>query len=117
MGRLCAGKRSAGGSWPCSCGLCGVAAEVDGRGGTEKAGGVWKKNLEGAPELLELPTDRVRPAQQDYAGGALPVMLNDKLTEGLIRAERTARDALIYETLLAGWAMFVGRLSGTARMW
>jgi amino acid adenylation domain-containing protein len=71
----------------------------------------WKKNLEGAPELLELPTDRVRPAQQDYAGGALPVMLNDKLTEGL--RELSARHGTtLYMTLLAGWAMLVGRLSG-----
>jgi len=102
MGRLCAGRGSAGGVGRAVCGLCGVAAEVDGRGGTEKQAEYWKKNLEGAPELLELPTDRVRPAQQDYAGGALPVMLNDKLTEGL--RELSARHGTtLYMTLLAGW--------------
>ncbi len=29
----------------------------------------WKKALQGAPALLELPTDHARPAQQDYKGG------------------------------------------------
>ncbi|MGO9592896.1 MAG: condensation domain-containing protein, partial [Steroidobacteraceae bacterium] len=31
----------------------------------------WKSHLCGAPALLELPTDRARPARQSYAGGTL----------------------------------------------
>src|ERR1700728_2998012 len=71
----------------------------------------WKKNLEGAPEMLELPADRVRPGRQDYAGAVLPVVLNEELTEGL--KELSARQGTtLYMTLLAGWAVLLARLSG-----
>src|SRR5262249_9090400 len=33
----------------------------------------WKNALAGAPALLELPADRARPAQQDYAGQIVEV--------------------------------------------
>ena len=34
----------------------------------ERLLGYWEKRFEGAPALLELPTDRPRPAEQSYAG-------------------------------------------------
>jgi len=43
----------------------------------------WKTTLAGAPALLELPTDHLRPVQQSYAGAMLPVVLEEKLTSGL----------------------------------
>ncbi|HEX2077932.1 MAG TPA: amino acid adenylation domain-containing protein, partial [Longimicrobium sp.] len=36
----------------------------------------WTRMLAGAPELLELPTDRPRPARQDFDGATLPVELD-----------------------------------------
>jgi len=71
----------------------------------------WKKNLEGVPEVLELPADYPRPAQQDYAGGALPVVLNEKLTAGL-KGLSARHGTTLFMTLLAGWAALLGRLSG-----
>jgi len=71
----------------------------------------WKKNLHGAPEVLELPADGIRPARQDYAGDALPVALDQKLTSGLKDLSRRCGTTL-YMTLLAGWAILLGRLSG-----
>ena len=39
----------------------------------ERAGGrTGRETLAGAPELLELPTDHPRPAQQDHAGARGP---------------------------------------------
>src|SRR6202451_1694981 len=71
----------------------------------------WKKNLEGAPEMLELPGERVRPGRQDYAGAVLPVVLNEELTRGL--KELIARQGTTpYMTLLAAWAALLARLSG-----
>jgi hypothetical protein len=43
----------------------------------------WKATLAGAPELLELPTDRPRPARQDHSGAFLPVELDEGLTAAL----------------------------------
>jgi amino acid adenylation domain-containing protein len=71
----------------------------------------WTATLTGAPELLELPTDRPRPARQDYGGGLVQVVLDQDLTaalKGLGRRQGTT----LFMTLLAGWAAVLGRLSG-----
>jgi non-ribosomal peptide synthetase component F len=71
----------------------------------------WKKNLEGIPELLEVPTDHPRPAQQDYKGGGVPVVLDEELTARV--KELSARHGTtLYMTLLAAWAVLLSRLSG-----
>jgi amino acid adenylation domain-containing protein/thioester reductase-like protein len=71
----------------------------------------WRKNLEGAPELLELPADHPRPAHQDYAGALVELELDEKLTAGLKDLSRR-HGTTLYMTLLAGWAVLLGRLSG-----
>jgi len=71
----------------------------------------WRKNLEGAPELLELPADHPRPAHQDYAGALVELELDKKLTAGLKDLSRR-HGTTLYMTLLAGWAVLLGRLSG-----
>ncbi|WP_247362639.1 condensation domain-containing protein, partial [Ralstonia pseudosolanacearum] len=40
----------------------------------QRQGTYWEQALAGAPTLLSLPTDRARPAQQDYAGGSVEVV-------------------------------------------
>ena len=74
-------------------------------------GEYWKKQLGGAPELLALPLDRARPAQQDYAGGAVELVLEEELASGL-RELSQRQGTTLYMTLLAAWAMLLGRLSG-----
>src|SRR5882724_7753401 len=71
----------------------------------------WKSTLAGAPGLLELPTDKVRPGEKDYAGAFTGVELDGKLTAGLREWSRR-HGTTMYMRLLAGWAALLGRLSG-----
>ncbi|HEX2078792.1 MAG TPA: amino acid adenylation domain-containing protein, partial [Longimicrobium sp.] len=71
----------------------------------------WTRTLAGAPELLELPTDRPRPAETDHAGAVFLLDLDAELTAGL-KALSRRHGATLYMTLLAGWATVLGRLSG-----
>src|SRR5204862_8182286 len=68
-------------------------------------------NLKGAPEVLEVPADHERPAQQSYAGALMRLRLDDKLTAGL-KELSMRHGTTLYMTLLAGWAVLLGRLSG-----
>ncbi|MET0266477.1 MAG: amino acid adenylation domain-containing protein [Duganella sp.] len=71
----------------------------------------WKQQLASAPALLELPTDRPRPAQQSYAGGAVAVLLDAELTAGLTALSHK-HGATVFMTLLAAWSTLLARLSG-----
>ncbi|UZW58371.1 non-ribosomal peptide synthetase [Lysobacter enzymogenes] len=71
----------------------------------------WRDTLAGAPALLELPTDRPRPAEQDYAGDALEVSLDPELASRL-RTLARRHGTTLYAVLLAGWAALLARLSG-----
>ena len=71
----------------------------------------WQRALAGAPALLELPTDRPRPAQQSYAGATVPVVLDAALTRGL-KSLSQRHGMTLYMTLLAAWSVVLARLSG-----
>jgi amino acid adenylation domain-containing protein/thioester reductase-like protein len=71
----------------------------------------WKETLAGAPALLELPADRPRPPQQEYAGAFLPLELDEALTAEL-KAFSRRHDATLFMTLLAAWSVLLARLSG-----
>ncbi|MFL5541905.1 MAG: condensation domain-containing protein, partial [Longimicrobiaceae bacterium] len=71
----------------------------------------WTETLAGAPELLELPTDRPRPARQDFAGASVKVELDEALTAALRRLSQR-HGTTPFMTLLAGWAVVLARLSG-----
>jgi amino acid adenylation domain-containing protein len=43
----------------------------------------WEQNLRGAPQLLELPTDRVRPSTLSHRGARQRLVLNSTLTKAL----------------------------------
>ncbi len=74
-------------------------------------GEYWKTTLAGAPTLLELAADHVRPAEQQYAGAWCDVLLDETLTAGLKELSKQ-HGATLYMTLLTGWAALLGRLSG-----
>ena len=77
----------------------------------QEQGEYWKRTLRGAPGLLELPTDHVRPARQDYAGEYERVVLEEELTGGLRELSRREGTTL-YMTVLAGWASAAGATLG-----
>ncbi|HKV10311.1 MAG TPA: amino acid adenylation domain-containing protein, partial [Thermoanaerobaculia bacterium] len=67
----------------------------------------WRNQLAGLPPVLELPTDRPRPAAQSYRGAVRPVRLAQSL-EALARQE----GATLFMVLLAGFQALLGRWSG-----
>ncbi|HLL45858.1 MAG TPA: condensation domain-containing protein, partial [Longimicrobiaceae bacterium] len=71
----------------------------------------WRETLADAPEPLELPADRPRPAQPDHAGALVRLELDEEATAAL-RALASRHGAALSTTLLAGWAATLGRLSG-----
>ncbi|HEX6372653.1 MAG TPA: amino acid adenylation domain-containing protein, partial [Longimicrobium sp.] len=79
----------------------------------ERQADFWERSLAGAPELLELPTDRARPRKQDFAGASVPIELDAELTAALKALSRRHGTSL-FMTLLAGWAVVLGRLAGQA---
>ncbi|RON67089.1 non-ribosomal peptide synthetase [Pseudomonas fluorescens] len=75
----------------------------------------WQQTLAGAPALLMLPSDRPRPAQQDYAGSSVAVVLDERLSAGL-KALGQRHGVTLYMTLMSAWAMLLSRLSGQAEV-
>jgi amino acid adenylation domain-containing protein len=71
----------------------------------------WRKELEGAPEALDLPSDRARPALQTYRGAREPVTLPSELHAALRALSRRA-GATTFMTLLAGFTALLARWSG-----
>jgi amino acid adenylation domain-containing protein/non-ribosomal peptide synthase protein (TIGR01720 family) len=73
----------------------------------------WRERLAGAPALLELPTDRPRPAVQSYRGARVPVELSAAL---VARLEALARPegATLYMVLLGAFQALLGRYAGSA---
>jgi amino acid adenylation domain-containing protein len=72
--------------------------------------GYWRQWLAGAP-VLELPTDRPRPAVRSAAGAALEFRVPDEVAAGLRVVSRQA-GASMFMTLLAVYALLLGRYSG-----
>jgi amino acid adenylation domain-containing protein len=71
----------------------------------------WRKHLQGAPTLLELPLDRPRPVVQSYAGATLALALPAELCKGL-RHLSQRHGSTLFMTLLTGWAIVLSRLTG-----
>ncbi|MBU7585509.1 MAG: amino acid adenylation domain-containing protein [Nostoc sp. TH1S01] len=71
----------------------------------------WKQQLAGAPPLLELPTDRPRPAIQTFRGGTERFQLDASLTFALRQLSHKSGTTL-FMTLLAGFVVLMSRYSG-----
>ncbi|WP_146180916.1 non-ribosomal peptide synthetase [Limnohabitans sp. 2KL-17] len=68
----------------------------------------WKQQLSGAPALLELPTDRPRPAVQTHRGASLDFELDEALT-GRLTALANAQGATLFMVLQAAFKVLLSR--------
>ena len=68
----------------------------------------WQQQLAGAPGLLELPTDRSRPAIQTYRGAIEKFSLSKKLSEALAALSQK-QGVTLFMTLLAAFQTLLFR--------
>ncbi len=68
----------------------------------------WRKHLSGAPPLLELPTDRSRPAVQRFNGARYSFALSRDLSARLVELSRR-EDATLFMTLLTAFYVLLHR--------
>ncbi len=71
----------------------------------------WRKQLQGAPALLALPTDRPRPAVQTFGGRYLPFQLGAALTQQIKEFSRS-QGVTVFAVLLAGFKALLAKYSG-----
>src|SRR5205823_8561896 len=70
--------------------------------------GYWQQQLAGAPALLELPTDRPRPAVQSFRGASVAFGLEAELTQGLKALSQRA-GVTLFMTLLGAFMVLLAR--------
>ncbi|WP_405806925.1 non-ribosomal peptide synthase/polyketide synthase [Streptomyces sp. NBC_01187] len=72
--------------------------------------GYWQRQLEGAPELLSLPTDRPRPRVPSYRGDVVSFDVDSEVHEGLARIAASS-GASLFMVLHAGLVALLTRLN------
>jgi amino acid adenylation domain-containing protein len=70
----------------------------------------WRKQLDGLG-ILELPTDRARPAVASYRGASEPIQLSEELTQKLNQMSKR-EGVTLFMSLLAGFQLLLARYSG-----
>jgi amino acid adenylation domain-containing protein len=68
----------------------------------------WRKQLSGVPQLLELPTDRPRPAVASYRGAKFFTHYPSDLAAGIKQLSQN-EGATVFMTLLAAFEVLVNR--------
>lgn len=71
----------------------------------------WRRQLEGAPAVLELATDRPRPAVQTFRGAVEVFDVPEDVTEALRNLCRR-ESATLFMVLLAGFRVLLSRYTG-----
>lgn len=71
----------------------------------------WQRELAGAPTVLELPVDHVRPAERRALGGVRRFRLDPKTSAALGTLAR-AEGTTLYTVLLSAFQLMLGRTSG-----
>ncbi len=71
----------------------------------------WRAQLAGAPAVLQLPTDRPRPAVETFRGARQSVVLSKALRDSLQKLS-TREGVTLYMTLLAAFQTLLSRYTG-----
>ncbi|MHA6486325.1 amino acid adenylation domain-containing protein [Bacillus cabrialesii] len=71
----------------------------------------WQQQFRRDLPVLELPTDKRRPAERQFTGGKVTFQMDKEITASIKRLARQNRSTL-YMTLLALYSAFLSRLSG-----
>jgi non-ribosomal peptide synthetase component F len=71
----------------------------------------WRKQLDNAPPLLDLPSDRPRPLEQTFRGATQVFELSAPLTAAL-KALSRQEDTTLFMTLLAAFKALLSRYTG-----
>ncbi|HEU5132027.1 MAG TPA: condensation domain-containing protein, partial [Pyrinomonadaceae bacterium] len=72
----------------------------------------WRKQLTGAPQVLELPTDKVRPAVQSHRGGHERFVLDAEVSDQLRELSRS-EGVTMFMLLLAAFQVLLMRYSNS----
>jgi amino acid adenylation domain-containing protein len=72
----------------------------------------WEQQLRGLPPVLDLPTDRPRPARPDWGGATLPLDLDAALADR-VRAVAAETGTTPFMVLMAALQALLGRVAGT----
>ncbi|MCL8017553.1 amino acid adenylation domain-containing protein [Streptomyces sp. AS02] len=80
-------------------------------GHTEELLAYWRERMADAPQLLELPLDRPRPAVQSLRGRQLQVALSPELSAAVTELSR-ASGATPFMTLLGAFQLLLSNYSG-----
>ncbi|HEX3126564.1 MAG TPA: amino acid adenylation domain-containing protein, partial [Thermoanaerobaculia bacterium] len=75
----------------------------------------WREALAGAPALIQLPTDRPRPAVQRFRGGQVQGFLPDGLVAEVVGLGRQ-QGATPFMAFAAAFAALLSRISGQAEV-
>jgi amino acid adenylation domain-containing protein len=71
----------------------------------------WRKQLAGAPPVLDLPADKPRAAVQNFAGATETMVLGQDLSRRLRRLSQE-QGATLFMTLLAAFKVLLSRYTG-----
>ncbi|HEU4647599.1 MAG TPA: condensation domain-containing protein [Gemmatimonadales bacterium] len=75
----------------------------------------WRKQLAGAPRLIDLPTDRPRPRRQSFRGGLVRFTVPSDVTAA-VRTTALQENCTLFMLLFAGYAATLHRWSGQTDM-
>ncbi|WP_299489058.1 amino acid adenylation domain-containing protein, partial [uncultured Gordonia sp.] len=90
--------------------VLGDAADADSVLGRQLA--YWRNQLAGGPEVIDLPTDRVRPPVADHLGAAVEFSVDDEVADRIRNVARAA-GATEFMVIHAALAVLLARLSAS----